>query len=503
MTSIRRWYQPCLADLIFVLSLLIVFRESREAMLLDDPGVGWHLRNIDAMIAQGGWLTQDPFTDRRDDRPRRWLTNQWLGELPLWIGWKWSGLEGLAFFSALPIALLARWIYLALISDGLPWGLAAAWTTIALMGTACSWSARPNLFTLLFLFLVARLLSRFHEGKANKSIFLLIPIFLLWSNIHGGFIAGLTTMIIGIGAELAISIFGNAAAWSRALHLSFVFVLCILVTLINPYGIELYRWIGLLIGDPFFMKLHQEWLPPDFSGAGAFRFALIIVAFPALMAVTARRPHLVELSVAVVWFYLALGGFRYVALWVVVAIPLLARSSAAISWVNAWLIRADVSIQPGRLFHTIRGPVPWLWSAIVAILFLGFTKLVQGQFSEHNQTMIPSRMLDRFLQRLDTWREVKGRRPVVFHGYNWGGYVTWHGWPNVLNWIDDRNEVQGRERIKEYFEIIKAAPGWREKLSQVDWACIEPNTALADTLRTDPGWKVTDEDNHAIIFSRR
>ena len=70
----RIWYRPGIADLLFLLVALAVVRGARHS-LLDDPGLGWHLRNIDAMREQGGWLREDPFTDPRtrdDDAPRRW-----------------------------------------------------------------------------------------------------------------------------------------------------------------------------------------------------------------------------------------------------------------------------------------------------------------------------------------------------------------------------------------------------------------------------------------------
>src|SRR3954469_26079953 len=78
------WYRPGIADLVFLLLALAVVRGAQHS-LLDDPGLGWHLRNIDAMREQGGWLTADPFTDPRGGEPPRWLTNQWLGELPFYL----------------------------------------------------------------------------------------------------------------------------------------------------------------------------------------------------------------------------------------------------------------------------------------------------------------------------------------------------------------------------------------------------------------------------------
>ena len=38
----------------------------------------------------------------------------------------------------------------------------------AAMGISCSWVARPNLFTLLFVLLTARICIRFHEGRCSR-----------------------------------------------------------------------------------------------------------------------------------------------------------------------------------------------------------------------------------------------------------------------------------------------------------------------------------------------
>src|SRR5438105_2128648 len=91
----RRWFHLGVADLVFLLTALVVVQGAQQAML-DDPGLGWHLRNIDAMRAEGGWLTTDPFTEPGQGEARPWRTNQWLGELPLWLGERWGGLEGIA-----------------------------------------------------------------------------------------------------------------------------------------------------------------------------------------------------------------------------------------------------------------------------------------------------------------------------------------------------------------------------------------------------------------------
>src|SRR5437773_271057 len=100
-------YRPGVADLVFLFVAVVALRGAAQG-LLDDPGLGWHLRNIDAIRGNGWWLTEDPFTYSRGEEPRAWYTNQWLGEMPLYLGWRLAGLEGIAVVCALVIALLAR-----------------------------------------------------------------------------------------------------------------------------------------------------------------------------------------------------------------------------------------------------------------------------------------------------------------------------------------------------------------------------------------------------------
>src|SRR5262249_47831451 len=142
-------------ELLFLLVAILAVRSSRNVML-DDPGLGWHLRNVDAMIEQGGWLTTDPFTYSRGEAPARWLTNQWLGELPFWLGWKWAGLEGIAVATAVILAAMISWLYRSFLSDGVPWSVAFGWAILAAIGTSISWVARPNVFTIVFVALTAR-----------------------------------------------------------------------------------------------------------------------------------------------------------------------------------------------------------------------------------------------------------------------------------------------------------------------------------------------------------
>jgi hypothetical protein len=502
----RPWYQPGGADLVFLVAALFIIQTARQTMC-DDPGLGWHLRNIDAMRAEGGWLTTDSFSGPRGGQP--WRSNQWLGEVPLWLGERWGGVEGIAAVATLLLAFMLRTMYRMLLSDGLPWPGAVFWTCLTAVGTSCSWAARPNLFTTLFVMLTARVCVLFHEGRLSRRATLwLLPLFCAWANIHGGFVAGFTLLGATLVIETVLAFFGTTPedrlrARGRAGHLALLLAGAFLATLINPYGPSLYSWIFQLLGEPFFMDLHLEWKSPDFHGQGAMRFESLLLLLPLLLAVSQRRPNLVELGLTLLWFHFALTGFRYVALYVVVAVPLLARSSMHIPWLQEQARRLQQAGQ-GNLFATRPTSPSWVWSVVVALLLLGWAHAAQGRFARHKQEIVATAALDRLLEIHAAYRAKNGTSPVVFHSYDWGGYLTWRGWPAVRNWIDDRNEVQGKEHIEDYFAILQTNPGWDRKLDQahVQLICIQPEAPLTYRLAERSAWREIYRDPYAVIFER-
>jgi hypothetical protein len=493
-----RWYRLAAADLVFLVCVLAILPQARLGML-DDPGLGWHLRNIDAMCAEGGWLTHDPFSGPRGGQP--YYTNQWLGDLLFWLGDRWAGLDGIAAVTVLTLALLFRCLFGMLLADGLAWLPAAVWTFLAMLGTSPSWPARPNIFTLLFLLLTVRLCVQFHRGRCTwRRLLWLWPLFIVWANTHGGFISGLISLGVATSVEGALGVGAltaevRQAARRRCFTLTLLSAGAFLGTLVNPYGWRLYPWIFQLLGDPFFMNLNIEWLSPNFHLPGAFRYELLMLLFPALLAVSRRRPDLVSLSLAVVWLHFALNGGRYVALWVVVVVPLLAEASVDIPWLRTQIGRLPFSREMWRLLGPLPTPAPFLGSAVIAAGLLLWARS-NGGYAEHQPENIPVAALQRLLELHDD--------EVVFNEYAWGGYLLWHGWPRFHTWMDDRNEVQGQAHTQQYLSLLQTEPGWEQQLQQagIGLVCIRTQTPLAYRLAESVQWQEVYRDPYAVIFRR-
>lgn len=492
MSHPPRWYGVGIADLMLVLLIAGIGQSLTRAMICD-PGLGWHLRTPD-YIVEHGWPHQDPFSG--PSHGNAWLANQWLGDFPLWLGWKGAGLNGIG---AVTIGLLLvgyRLLYKYLRDDGVPWPAAACWVILAALASYYAWMARPNLVTFLGVTILARMLTLFHEGRITpRSLAWLVPLFLLWANAHGGFVIGLAMIALAAMVDLVLAVVQTdqvtrSVIRKRILTLGLLGVACGLATLINPYGWKLYPWIYSLLGNTYFMNLNQEWLSPDFHPKESMRFGILILAFPALFAVSRHRPNFVLLAFSILWLYLALQGRRYVPLFAMVITPLLARASLEISWLNTRYSQLDL-----RTFFQTRSS-GWI-GLILALIGLG----IWAKFSPplpHNRATSPAEGLQYLL---------KERQPGerIFHGPNFGGFLTWYGWPELRVWIDDRNEVHGEEAYEAYFAIERTKPGWLDALQATEavWVVVPPHMTLAYRLSEMPQeWQERFRDQHVVIYRK-
>jgi hypothetical protein len=94
----------------------------------------------------------------------------------------------------------------------------------------------------------------------------------------------------------------------------------------------------------------------------------------------------------------------------------------------------------------------------------------------------------------------------VFSSDTWGGYLIYRMYPQRKVVVDDRHDLYGSDRIREYVTMAHAEPGWRSALKkwQVRTALLPTGSALANLLRELPqDWRVVYEDKVAVVFERR
>lgn len=492
------------ADLVYIGFTLLLLAVSNRGMV-DDPGLGWHLRIVDQMLESGGFLYEDTFTLASTGKP--WLTQAWLGDIPLRMAYQWAGLNGIAALTAMTFALTFRLLFMRMLHNNVPWLWALGWVFLAALGTQVAWVARPNMFTFVGLVITVTTCERFHAGQlSERKTLWLVPLFWVWANTHGGFLSGALILCATYLYECYGCVYArDAARRSEFRHrfrwLSFLGVLILGATLVNPYGVQLYTWQVSMVGSEFIRtSTTQEWLPPDFTSPGWFRLEFLLLLFPLLAAISRHRAKPLSIIISVLWLHFALTGRRYTPLWVIVSVPLLASLSYQTPWIDefrSWL-RRHTSMKYRERFGIANHRQPFGTSLVFSgILLVGCRFL--SPLAAHDPQNMPTAGLDELL------REYQGER--VFHSVNWGGYLTWHGWndkPRFRNWIDDRLDLHGPVHIQEYTSIMSAAAGWDDLLDQrdVELLCIPTTSRLAIAIDGDARWVKEYRDGQIVICRR-
>jgi len=132
--------------------------------------------------------------------------------------------------------------------------------------------------------------------------------------------------------------------------------------------------------------------------------------------------------------------------------------------------------------------------------WLGSRHVIHAQFDPEKMPVAAVT----FLQKEAQGRELK--LDPIFSTDAWGGYLIYRMYPERKVVIDDRHDLYGSDRIRQYLILTQAEPGWQSVLEkwQIQTALLPTGSTLANLLRELPrDWRVTYEDKVAVVLERR
>src|ERR1051326_4392444 len=122
-----------------------------------------------------------------------WVAHGWLSGVFFYAVWTTVGPKLLTFIFAL-LAALAFWITFKRAKSHPLFAAVAVligiWTAMPNLGV------RPRVFSMLFVSIFLAVLDRFARGIKEHWVWLLVPIMVLWANLHGGFLLGLALIAL-------------------------------------------------------------------------------------------------------------------------------------------------------------------------------------------------------------------------------------------------------------------------------------------------------------------
>ncbi len=282
----------------------------------------------------------------------RWINHENLSEIVMALVVDYCGPLGLVIGKF----LLSLFVILAILIFNLKQGtgtvVASILTLLVAANLGYHWSIRPQLssfvaFTLLILLFQygfagwrdhwhlkfssvkkseARRLPPEELGICGfrlKVLWLLVPLFFIWANSHGGFVAGVAVAVAYLGLRAVEAIIEGGGwqrtnpGWTVAGRLLFMAALIGMVTLANPYGAGLQIWLLESLGSP--RPEISDWsTSPLFSSVGIKLWFLVAVTGLALWG--SRREHDATQSlILAILFWQSVAHFRHAPFFAIAA----------------------------------------------------------------------------------------------------------------------------------------------------------------------------------------
>ena len=297
------------------------------------------------MRASGQVIREDPFSFTRAGYP--WVADQWLAECGMSIVHDLAGWDGLLLVTATLLAGVYAWIGARLLRGGLHLLPAILLLALAMLAGAPQFHLRPLVATIVLLGVTFGWLVDVGNGSRRfRQLWWLVPLFILWTNLHGGVLGGLGTVGFCLGGcslsaawqfrkEVGTRLFAARTVEPIALLLAVA-----ATVLVSPYGLATpNEWLETLrMPLPKFIAEHAPLELTDPIGWGTLALAAGYLA--TLIGVFPQRPRITWL-VPLVWFALALSRLRNAPLFGVTAVIALA-DMLPYSRVGRWLQRRDL-----------------------------------------------------------------------------------------------------------------------------------------------------------------
>jgi hypothetical protein len=467
LTSTRLWT-------LLLASSVVYFFSINEA----DNDLWGHVFFGRSILALGAIPRADPYSYTVAGQP--WMNHEWLSQVVLAATYEWTGSAGLLllkFAVALATFLLLFSMVRRRTDTPFIWG-GVGLLSIAIL--ARGFAIRPQIFTYCGAALTLWLIDRYRSGATRTPLWFPV-VFLVWANLHGGFVLGLGILSVFSCAELWRDSRGAWRPWLALIGSAGI-------TTVNPFGPRLlfYIWNELSRAHPI-----TEWQHAAPTDAAQFVF---FAMFAALVLTLPLRHHwrrtgweaLLALGVGV----LALRHQRHTPVFALcAAAPLAAQLESTKAW-GAARSTFSLSLAAQRIIGFA--------VAVLALLQLSLTgerfwrDRLQVVFDPHDYPVAAVRALCASSASLN-----------LAVPLGWGEYVLWFLAPRVQVSIDGRFATVFPEQVvADNFDFFASAPTWRQLLDQYRTEAVLLPTDQSSPLRQEPGWQRVYGDAVAEVYVR-
>ena len=498
-TTVKSAYGYLVPSILFILVFAIAARTPL------DSDLWWHLRAGEETIRNGSPYLTDTLSYTRFGEA--WINHSWLAQVLFFGLYQLGSLRAISAGTAI---LAAASIFIVYPQIQAPALLRAFTLVLSSAVASMVWSPRPQIFSLLFLGFTSYVIFEFQHKKKDR-LWLLLPGFILWSNLHGGYVLGFIYIGILVAGQLIDLALGledeDSLTGKKLLKLVLWSAASGACVAVNPNGAAMWLIPFRTVGVGVLQQFISEWASPDFHQPVQQTFLWLLFLTFGAMGFSGLKPRSTE--------WLLVGGFAYLAFlarrnfgpFALVCAPILGRHLwAALKRYSSriWVVLpGSKSLQKylARYRYVNRSrPNHVLNLLVIGVLastaLLKWWAVTDSDFmAEAQKEVFPVGAAD--------WINSNEPPNQLFNDYDWGGYLGWTARDYPI-FVDGRTDLYHDEVLREYISVVNAEEGWDEILStyQVNTIIIKTGSPLSREILKRTDWWLAYQDELADIFIR-
>jgi hypothetical protein len=446
-----------------------------------DPDLWGHLR-MGADIVGGGRLPADDrytFTGFPT-----WVNQSWLSDAFMHLAWALGGTPGLIAgkmaLAAATLAVVGATIHRAGVRGPL-FELLVFVTLVAIFPSVAT--VRPQLFSLLLFAVLLDVLAR-SEGPRPTGLVAVAPIMVVWANLHGAWLLGLTTFALWTAVELV----QPPHALRRAATLAGALALACLATLVTPYGLLLWASFRDTMGTS--LQDVSEWRSVLESPRAA---SLVVWLTLTGLAGVGVRAEGRRWSRILILAWLAWSSWRVRRL-----LPFygIATVSLVVPYLAALARRAPLRPRPAPSQRpALRAAIVVATLVVLAVSAVLTVRALACLRIDH------TREADVPAARFIASNHLRGRMLTYS---DWGLYAIWHFAPRVRVSLDGRRELAyPKTELQRHAAIYWNAPSALADVAALapDYIWLPAKLPVIPTLRTH-GWIPIFQSDRSIVLAQ-
>lgn len=460
----------------------------------------WQLRTGELIVHNHQAPHSDIYSWTRHGTP--WVAHEWLSFVILWTSFHLAGFGGLYLLTAAVALGLFTLQYRLLLRQTNSPLISFALACLAALTMAPFLQPRPQLATYLFSLMTLSTILSIRSGQRTNRIFLLVPLFALWANLHAGVLIGLALLVIFAIGEFVGKVTSRESVDGRPVWLTLLgaALACFAATLLTPYSYHEYQNILSTITNSTAMNIVAEWASPDFHQPFGRQVEILIVVLAYGMFFSRLKRGPSDILLILILIHEALNANRNVPLLAILGTVIAASHIQSALTAHLHALNSAGETKGETPDSLIGERVPSTIAALIAVCAafygiaqasgmvrsfgpstgstldrIGKTVVVYGTYPDHACAFIEKEQFPSTMR--------------MFNIYGDGGFLTWR-MPDRPVFIDSRADVYFGKTLEDYRKVSSLRYGWRDILAEygVDMIVVSASERQALQYLPAPDW---------------